>query len=172
MKAVNVIWRVLFFAFLLVKAGCESVPVATELPAGAGNDADADVSIYTCYAPVKIDILPLTEFVRVDNAEEGPKIKVYVSLLDSFGCQIKWPAVFRFELYERVLRSSEPKGRRAVIWPDVDLTEQGANNTYWQDFLRAYKFDLDFEPQSNRSYILQVTCLYTSGRRLSAEFGL
>ena len=39
----------------------------------------------------------------------------YVSLMDVFGSQIKGPAVFRFELYEKVVRSSEPKGNKCSL---------------------------------------------------------
>ena len=127
---------------------------------------------YTPYAPGKIDILPLTEFGSTDETERASKIKVYVSLLDPFNCQMKAPGVFRFELYEYAQRSAEPKGRRIVIWPDIDLTDAVENNNYWRDFLRAYEFNLDFEPQGHQNYILQVTFLCPSGKRLSAELAL
>jgi hypothetical protein len=129
--------------------------------------------IYTNdYAPVKIDIMPLTEFVSAGGDEEEWRLDVYVSLLDEFDCQAKGPGIFRFERYGRVPLSGQPKGGRIAIWPDIDLTEPGENNNYWRDFLRAYEFNLDFEPTANQSYILQVTCLCPNGRRLSAEFGL
>ena len=159
---------------LWVGAGCESVPVhiSRAEPPLSDDKVRSELSIYTRYAPVKIDIMPLTEFVSAGNTEEGAKINVYVSLLDSFGCQVKSAGVFRFELYERVERSAEPKGRRVVIWPDIDLTDAAANNENWRDFLRAYEFNLDFDPQGSQSYVLQVTCLCPGGKRLSAEFGL
>ena len=162
MKAIGIIAQVLLFVLLLFESGCE--PVATELP------PKINASVYTHYAPVKIDIMPLTEFTGVGDMAEPSKINVYVSLLDSFGCQKKSPGVFRFELYEYVERSAEPKGRRITIWPDIDLTDAVENNNHWRDFLRAYEFNLGFEPESNQSYVLQATCLCPSGRRLSAEF--
>ena len=161
---------VCLLAMLLVEAGCEQPPIRSELPADADNSFNR-VSTYTRYASEKINILPLTEFVDVGDAQQA-KINLYVSLLDSFGCQIKSPGVFRFELYERVLRSSEPKGKRVVIWQDIDLTDLVKNNDHWRDFLRAYEFNLPFEPGGNQSYILQATCLCPSGKRLSAEFAL
>jgi hypothetical protein len=121
---------------------------------------------------VKIEIMPLTEIIDAGDSESVSRIDVYVGLLDRFGCQMKSPVVFRFEVYEKVQRSAEPKGGRIVIWPDVDLTEPGENNSYWRDFLRVYEFNLDFGLEKNRSYILQVTCLCPHGRRLSAEFDL
>ena len=115
--------------------------------------------------------MPLTEFISVDDARQA-KIKIYVSLLDTFGSQIKSPVTFRFELYEYVQRSAEPKGKRIIIWSDIDLTEPAENNVYWRDFLRAYEFNLPFEQAANQSYILQVTCLCPNGKRISSEFTL
>ena len=171
MRAAAVILQVFFFIFLLVEAGCEQPPTPPEIPAEAGNDFSR-LSIYTRYAPVKIDIVPLTEFISRGDARDVSQIKLYVGLLDSFGSQIKSPGVFRFELYEKVQRSAEPKGRRLVIWPDIDLTDPVKNNEYWRDFLRAYEFNLPFELGGNQSYVLQVTYLCQSGRRLSTEFDL
>lgn len=162
---------VIFCLCLFLFGGCESVPVDTEVPATSDNGLNKPF-IYAGYTPVKIDIMPLTEIVGSSDGQEGSAIIVYASLLDSFGCQGKMPGVFRFELYERVARSAEPKGKRIAIWPDIDLTGAAENNEYWRDFLRAYEFNLPFEPQINRCYILQVTYLCSSGRRLSAELSL
>ncbi len=166
-KVVGVI-RWLFLFALLSAAGCE--PMRGGVGPSGGRES---AFIYTHhYAAEKIDIMPLTEFVSVGDGEETLRLNVYVSLLDSFGCQVKGPAIFRFELYEKVPRSGQPMGGRVVIWPDVDLTDRSENNNYWRDFLRAYEFNLDFGPRSDKSYILQVMCLCPNGRRLSAEFGL
>jgi hypothetical protein len=162
MKTIAVIAQM--FLLLLGGAGCG--PADTEL----SPKADSGLNQLSEYGPVKVDIMPLTEFAG--DGEKPSKIKIYVSLLDAFDCQIKTPAVFRFELYDRVSRSAEPKGKRILIWPDIDLTDAVKNNGYWRDFLRTYEFDLPFEPESGRSYILQITSLCSSGRRLSAEFVL
>ncbi|MHC4397213.1 MAG: hypothetical protein ACYS1A_16365 [Planctomycetota bacterium] len=156
---------------VLAEAGCESVSLLTKTQSRSEKNVD-ESSVYARYTPAKIEIMPLTEIVYTDDAEEESKIIVYVSLLDSFGCQGKMPGVFRFELYERVVRSAEPKGRRVVIWPDIDLTKAVENNEYWRDFLRVYEFNLPFEAQINQCYILQVTYLCPSGKRLSAELSL
>lgn len=156
------VWLVLF---VLAYCGCDSVRFGNKQPGGTG------ISGYSHYGPARVDITPLTEFA-VDGGGAISKIKVYVGLPDEFGSEVKSPGVFRFELYEYVQRSAKPKGRRIAIWPDVDLTEAAENNRYWQDFLRTYRFDLDFEPQANQRYLLQVTCLCPDGRRLSAEFSL
>ena len=152
-----------------INAGCEQPKTPTEIPVKTDNSIDM-LSLYTSYVPVKIDIMPLTEIVSPGNTQS--KINIYVSLLDPFGTQIKSPGIFRFELYEYMQRSSESKGKRAVIWPDVDLTDPVANNDSWRDFLRAYVFSLPCEKSISQDYILQVTCLCPNGKRLSSEFTL
>ncbi len=153
---------VIISLLLLAVTGCG--PADTDL----SPKADSGFNQLSAYGPVKLDIMPLTEFIAGDD-EKPSKIKVFVSLLDSFDCQIKTPAVFRFELYERVPRSAEPKGERILLWPDVDLKNPAKNNEHWKDFLRAYEFDLPFEPEANKSYILQITSM-CPGKRLSADF--
>ena len=168
-KAIFKIFFVLSSILLLLQTGCEKklkFPDISNQP-----DKLEKLSVYTQYSPVEIDILPLTEFVNTSDAQQS-QINLYVSLLDSFGSEIKSPCIFRFELYEKVVRSAEPKGRRVVIWPDIDLTEPAKNNQYWRNFLRAYEFDLPFGPAVNQTYILEVTCLCPTGRRLISDFTL
>ena len=124
------------------------------------------------YSPTRVDIMPLTEFTSANGQEQASLLTVYVSLLDAFDCQIKAPGKFRFELFEHKKRTATPKGKRLAKWSDIDLTDAATNNTYWQDYLRAYKFVLDFEPQPDRVYVLQVTCHYPDGRRLTADIVL
>jgi len=170
MKFVGVVLKVFFFIFLLVDAGCKHQQLPPEPPAKTDNDFSM-LSIYARYAPVKIDIMPLTELISAGDVEQG-QINLYVSLLDSFGSQIRSPGIFRFELYQRVQRSAKPKGGRIVIWPDIDLTDPVKNNEHWRDFLRAYEFNLPIESGLSKNYILEVTCLCPNGKRLSSEFTL
>jgi len=183
MRAIAILLQIFFLIFLLVGAGCQRPLIHPATGAETDNDFKK-LSVYSLFAPAKINIMPLTEFISADNARQANPpwlawrsqvatgINLYVSLLDSFGAQIKSPCVFRFELYQRVQRSSEPKGRRVKIWLDIDLTDLAETDKYWHDFFRAYEFNLPFEPATNQSYILQVTCLCPNGRRLSAEFVL
>ncbi len=171
MKAAAVIvLKILLFIFLVADAGCGQFPGRMGRTSKAENDLNK-LSAYSRFAPDRINIMPLTEFINTDNVRQI-SIKPYVSLIDSFGSQIKSPGVFRFELYQRSVRSAEPKGKRVDIWEDIDLTELAINDEYWQDHLRAYEFDLPFELDVNQSYILQVTCQCPNGRRLSDEFAL
>ncbi len=183
MRIVAAILQIFFLVSLLTYTGCE--PSSARRSRGEGRlpqidakppariDKTSDGRDFSGYVPAKVDIMPLTEFVLAPEAEGSPKLRIYVSLLDSFNCQMKSPGVFRFELYEQVLRSPEPKGKRVAI-KDIDLTDAAKNNHYWRDFLRAYEFELDFEldfePQANQGYILQATFLTSDGRRLLAEF--
>jgi len=160
------------FALLLLEAGCEPAPPVHTSPPAKTDSTFNGLLAYAHYVPVKINIIPLSEFARVSSTEGPSKIKVYVTLLDTFDSQVKAPGTFRFELYSYVPRTAEPKGKRIAIWPDINLTDSARNNSYWRDFLRAYEFDLDFIPQRNHSYVLQATYLSPDNRRLSADFFL
>jgi hypothetical protein len=153
---------------LVVGAGCDIPLPVTGTPLLGGDAA----SVCTRYAPAKIDITPLTEFIAAGAGEQDWTINVYLCLLDSFGSQIKSPGVFRFELYEYVQHSAEPKGKRVAIWPDIDLADPSVNNDHWRDFLRAYQFMLPVEQPAADSYILQVSFLSPSDKRLTDEFNL
>jgi hypothetical protein len=144
------------------------VPSAVARPPAPVPSAAA--TIPSGFAPERIGVLPLTELAPAGREGTGTALKAYVRLLDGFGSSIKAPGVLRFELYEYVPRSAEPKGQRIAIWPDIDLTKPAENNTYWRDFLRAYEFTFDAQADPGRTYILEVTCLYSEGRRLRAEY--
>ena len=159
----------LFMFFLCVNISCKQQSGPPELI--EQDNSEQSFIAYSQYFPVKIDIIPLTEFIYKGDGQQA-EINLYVSLLDSFGSQIKSPCTFRFELYQRVQRSAEPKGRRAIIWPDIDITDPAKNNEYWRNFLRAYEFNLPFQPETTQDYILEVTCLCPNNKRLSAEFSL
>jgi len=163
------------YAFLLIlplaQAGCSLAPSTGRLPAKVDKNSSR-LSAYTHYVPARVDIMPLTEFTSGDSDQSESRINVYVSLLDLFGCQMKSPAMFRFELYEKLRYSGEPKGKRITIWPDINLTDETENNNYWRDFLRAYEFNLKSELPREKDCLLQVTCMCPSGKRLSAEFAI
>jgi hypothetical protein len=160
---------------ILVASGCKS-PGAAQPPVTSSAVQTplppAQDSRQTCgYEPARVKITPLTEFVQADS-EETSQLRIYVDLLDRFDSRIKAPAVFRFELYEYIPRSGKEKGKRIIIWPDIDLTEPGPNNEYWRDFLRCYQFTLDVgeELEEDGSYVLQVTCVTSVSERLNADY--
>jgi hypothetical protein len=170
MKANAVVLWICVLGCVLLETGCEQASAPAEPRPNPADSSDA--LVYARYAPVRINIMPLTELIGPSDPQEDATINVYISLLDRFGSQIKSPGVLRFELYEYVQRSAEPKGKRAVVWPDIDLTDAAKNNEHWRDFLRAYQFNLPCELQRKQDYVLQVTCTCPTGRRLSAEFTL
>ncbi|MHC4620101.1 MAG: hypothetical protein ACYTEQ_20330 [Planctomycetota bacterium] len=169
MKTAGTVARILLIVSFLAGGGCE---VGPPVPPGVSEGGSDLLSTCASYSAAKVDIIPLTEVVSPGTPDVTAEIKAYVSVLDSFGCQMKSPGVFRFELYDYGRRSPEPMGRRVGIWPDVDLTEVSTNNDYWRDYLRAYEFRLPFELQTNRTYLLQVTCLCPTGKRLTGDFEL
>ncbi len=154
-------------AVLFAAGGCDSLLKVSRKQTTAPKKLSSE-SLYQGFEPKKVKILPLTGFQKSGNGSVGvEKIVLYVSLLDGFDCQIKAPSIFRFEAYERVPRSPTLKGERVTIWPDIDLTMASSNNEYWKKFLRAYKFQLDFEPEANKNYVLQVTAFYPRGKILT-----
>lgn len=165
---------------LWLSGGCESPPEATSpsptkpIESGRATVMQQSPAVVSPagFAPARIEVLPLTELVPSSGQEQGTQLNVYVSLLDAFGSQIKAPGTLRFELYDYVQRSAEPKGQRIAIWPDIDLTLPDENQRYWQDFLRAYAFELTTQAARNRTYILEATCMCSGGRRLSTDFTL
>ena len=159
------------FFLMLVSGGCESQQLVTELKSAGWGRKD-ELSIYRSFAAVDVDIIPITGFVNTDDEYARPGLRVFVRLTDASGNSIKGPAVFRFELYEKVMLSPEPKGKRTGFWPDFDLTDFKTNNAYWRDFLRGYEFNLEFEPKPKQAYIIQAGCRRPDGRRLSTEFSL
>jgi hypothetical protein len=167
MRAVRISGKVFFVAVMMLYAGCSGQPDESgqlNLPF-----LQSDAALYAHYAPARIDILPITAINPASSSASDYTINVYVCLLDSFGSQIKAPATFRFELFQQVQRSNEPKGKRIVIWPDINLSDPVANNNHWQDFLRSYLFSLPLEKPASET-ILQVTCISPSGKRLTADF--
>lgn len=162
----------LLTALLLVAGGCDTPPTAapsSQQTAGAGRDAGepSPATIPSGFGPAKIDILPLSEITGASEAGQGFRLNVYVALLDAFGCPIKAPCTLRFEVYEYVPRSAQAKGRRLMIWPDIDLTRPVDNQDAWRDLLRAYEFHLALGADRDKTYILEATYLGPDGKRLS-----
>ena len=109
----------------------------------------------------RVRISALSDFVVSADDPQKSEIKTFVELLDAYDSPFKKPCVFRFELYEYKPLVSNPRGKRIIIWPDIGLTSAGKNNRYWKDYLRSYEFylPLGFDPQPDRNYLLEVTCL-------------
>jgi len=141
-------------------------PTGGETPQ-VGESVPATVP--TGFGPAKVSILPLSEIRGAAGIGQDASLTVYVALLDAFGCPIKAPCTLRFEIYEYVRRSAQPKGPRLTIWPDIDLTHPAVNHKSWDNFLRAYEFQLGVRANRDQTYILEATCLGPDGKRLSGE---
>jgi len=163
--AVAVIFAV---AIVVWSTGCEPDGSVGELSLGSRGD------VLGAYVASEVRIVGLTEITQVSAGPWQGKLKIYVDLVDNFGCRVKSPGLFRFELYEFVPRSSQPKGKRIFFPPDIDLTDATENNNHWRDFLRAYQFELDlnFSPRPDESFVLEVTFTTPRGRRLRDTFHL
>jgi len=114
----------------------------------------------------RVNILGLTDFSVSPQEPEKSRIKTFVELLDDYHSPLKKLCVFRFEFYEYTPLTANPRGKRLMIWPDIDLTDPDKNNQHWKDYLRSYEFylPLDFSPQPGQIYLLEVTCM-TGGQR-------
>jgi hypothetical protein len=113
----------------------------------------------------RVRISALTEFVPVPSIPDKVRIKTLIELIDPLDTSVKAAFTARFELYEFRPLSSNPRGRRLLIWPEQNLNDPGMNNEHWQDFLRGYEFylPLEFVPQQGKKYLLEVNC--TIGQR-------
>ena len=146
----------------LLSSGCE--------PGRPGPYSAASGEDILCgYTAEGVRVIGLTEMARDPQGASDVMLKVYLELVDSAGSSIKSPCKFQFELYQFVPRTAQPKGKRLSFWSGLDLIEPGENNIYWQDYLRAYRFDLqvDFKPSTSVTYVLEVTCHTGAGKRLS-----
>ncbi len=147
----------------LIASGCETGRPG--LYSGRTHGGD----ILCGYTVERVRVIGLTEMEADPQGESDVTLKVYLELLDFAGSSIKSPCKLQFGLYQFVPRSAKPKGKRLEFWPDWDLVDRDENNKHWQDYLRAYRFDLpmDFKPSTSATYVLEVTCHTGAGKRLS-----
>ena len=166
MKAAN--FAVIASVIAVAAAGCEipdnpADPDAT--PARWRQDTIGAACVFT---PERIRIIGLTEIIPGAGPGDETVLSVYVDVFDAYDSHIKAPVRFRFELYEFVPRSSDPRGERLMI-SDIDLTDPDINNSHWRDYLRSYNFDcpMNFRPVPATTYIIEATCTTQEGKRLS-----
>ena len=166
MKTISFLTK-LFFVFAIVfYAGCSTQPPGADSSPAQFQDSTS----CSRFGPARIDVLPITSIAPASADDRDATINAYVCLIDAFDSQIKAPVIFRFELFQRLQRSADPKGKRLIVWPDIDLTDPAINSNLWQDFLRAYLFSLPLQKSSAENCILQVTVICPSGKRLTADY--
>jgi hypothetical protein len=156
MKFAKYFLAVVLIVFVL---GCEDAQQVQQSP-----DIQSPVFPSVClFTPQKIKFNQLTEF-----AQSG-QITAYIDVFDQFDSRIKAVGVWQFELYESVPRSADSRGSRLFIWPNIELTEAVIHNTFWQEYLHCYKFDLnlDIDLDSGKTYILQAVCFTGDEKRIT-----
>ncbi|MFA5292081.1 MAG: hypothetical protein WC496_03510 [Phycisphaerae bacterium] len=149
-----------FFAAILMFSlfGCEQVQQTQS------SDLYSKTFEKTClFTSEKIKFNQLTEFTT------SWQILAYIDVFDQFDSRMKAAGVWRFELYEYTPRSSDPMGTRLYLWPDIELTDAAKNQSFWQDFLHCYKFELslDINLTGDKTYILQAVCFTADGKRIT-----
>ena len=156
-------------AIALYAGGCQTM----ESSVGKAAAAPVRPEVIKGFAPSRIEVIGLTGIVREDASQRNEaRLNAYIDLLDVYDCRVKYPGRFRLELYEYVPRSSDPRGDRLILWPDIDLRDASMNNSYWQDYLRTYKFrlDIDFQPRQGQVFILEATFITPGGRQLTDRY--
>ncbi len=167
MKAAN--FAVIAAVIAITAGGCE-IPDNPADPNGSPlRSRQYATSVACVFLPERIRIIGLTEIIPDASQSDEAVLSIYVDIFDAWDSHLKAPATFRFELYEFVPRSSDSRGNRLIIWPDIDLTDPVVNNGYWQDYLRTYNFDLqmNFRPAPQTTFTLEATCTTQEGKRLS-----
>jgi len=149
--------------FMLIIAGCES-PVTTQ-----PKQPISSAEIIAQYQPAKVVFLPLTEMKAAEQEHLSEEITAFISLNDGVNSSIKAPGTFRFEIYQSAPLTSKGRSKRLKLWGDIDLTEFENNSKYWRDYLRCYEFKLEYDGIVMGKYILEMTFICPSGKRISAE---
>jgi hypothetical protein len=142
---------------IMVISGCEQIQqTASDSPAGAIKGG-------CIFSPQRIKFNQLTEL------KQSLQITAFIDVFDQFDSRIKAAGVWRFELYEKALRSAEAMGSRIRIWPDIELTEAKINQDHWRDYLHCYEFSLTLESElpGGKTYILQAVCFTADGKRIT-----
>ena len=167
MKAAN--FAVIAAVIAITAAGCEIPDNPTDPNISTARFRQHTIPAACVFTPERIRIIGLTEIIPDASLSDEAVLSIYVDIFDAWDSHMKAPATFRFELYEFVPRSSESRGNRLMIWPDIDLTDPAVNNSYWHDYLRTYIFDLqmNFRPAPDTTFTLEATCITQEGKRLS-----
>ncbi|MBN1818366.1 MAG: hypothetical protein JW828_13480, partial [Sedimentisphaerales bacterium] len=117
-RAILLFPAVLTFFFA---CGCDTFPFPAQ-SSRTPPDVPRQLDVSQGYLPTHIRIMGLTGFKLGEYGTDTAALEVYIDMLDRFDSRIKAPGVFRLELYEYVPRSSNPRGKRIMIWDDIDLT--------------------------------------------------
>ena len=96
--------------------------------------------------PKSVRLHPFTGTRTFDAAGGVKGLEVRIEAFDASGDSTKAFGEFRFELYEFVANSANPKGRRLGVWSE-NILQPNRNQLHWDSITRTYLFKLQwYEP--------------------------
>lgn len=99
-----------------------------------------------------------------DVSGDGMQLRLFVQTTKEF--EAVW---FRFELYEFMPLAANPRGKRLMLWPQIEPGLSRADNPNWRRHLEAYEFILPIEPKpAVKVFLAEVTAMGKDGLRRSA----
>jgi len=94
--------------------------------------------------PKTIRIHPFTQTRVFDEAGGIKGVDVRIEAVDAYGDATKAFGDFRFEMYDFVTNSLDPKGKRIATWNE-SLLEPKRNLLHWDKITRTYEFKLQWD---------------------------
>lgn len=140
------VWGVVLIAAgVFLSTGCVSDPLDTQRRS------------------VCLRLLALT-VLESDSDDQGKVVRAFVQPTDT--APVQW---YRFELYERMPYDVNPRGKRLLLWPEIEPGLPRPDNAQWHQRLGAYEIALPVtEPiPKEKRLLLEVTALTADGRRCS-----
>ena len=121
-------------------AGCQEPAGPASRPAG-GQRVPAPLALLL---PTKIRIHSFTGTREFSGAGGVKGIDVRIQATDSYGDASKAFGKFRFELYRYRPTRADHKGSRLGVWV-VDVRDPKTNRRHWNNILRTYQFQLQWD---------------------------
>ena len=105
--------------------------------------------------PPGVRLLDMTR-LEPDASGEGMVLRAFVQP-DGMEQQVR----YRFELYGYKPRSADSRGKRLILWPDIEIAADAPTNPYWREHLKAYEFVLPVEKSTAffTTVVLEITAL-------------
>lgn len=127
--------------------------------------------INDAFLPVRVAFQPsFTRILPADDTRNKPRrIDVFVTLKDKYGDSMKYPGIFRFELFQYKAAAPDSRGQRFAIGgvQEFDLSLVDANQQHWDKTTRFYRFELELpEPKIKQQIVVQVTYSMSAEVRL------
>lgn len=94
--------------------------------------------------PNAIRIHPFTGTQIFDADRNLRGVDVRIEVMDAYGDAAKAFGDFRFEMYQFIPNSIDPKGKRIATWEE-SLIEPKKNLLHWDKITRTYEFKLQWD---------------------------